>query len=451
MMEISEKSKLPARSERSGFRGAVSLILAFIGLVSFVAVLITEIKAFNGFALELVKHGIKVRTEFISQRLEEPLKIGDMREVYKLGNRIKEKGGRLAVFTDQGGVFYDSAGLNGGDIPTYHSEDSALLHLANDLRIAPQDGFCYSGCSISGYRIFLSFPLAEIDHLTRKARRGYLVSAGAAAFGIIVIFLFTIQTFKRIHRLAAERDERGRRLAEMERAEKYRKEFISNLAHELRTPLSGIMASVEMLKGSVAFENEDDKALFKMLESETGRLNRLAEGILSLSRIEQIHEADTLRVERVNLNELLREIAARITHKAENVGIKLTFVQSEKDIVVDANAVMIDQMVTNLVENALRYSKADEIKIELGLSADFAIITIADNGIGIPKEHQQRIFERFYRVDNDRNSGLGGTGLGLAIVKHIAQLHGGSVSLVSDAGRGTTFRVFLGKEHKGEK
>lgn len=271
----------------------------------------------------------------------------------------------------------------------------------------------------------------------------------AALWGAIVaavlaaVFLALRRTRAKLARITGERDAKDRLLAEMRKLEKFRRDFVSNVTHEIRTPLTGILGAVDVLAEDEALTPEDRSAMLTVLKEQSSRLDKLAQDILSLARIE--HSEDSGRKNDFavcDLSDIMKNVFTLMRPKAAAQGVGLLLLRNDR-VRIACDAARIEEAVLNLVENALRYSGS--LTVELSLEADGgrSRISVMDRGVGIPKEHQARIFERFYRVDKARSREIGGTGLGLAIVKHIAQLHGGEVSVVSEPGGGSTFTILI--------
>ena len=271
----------------------------------------------------------------------------------------------------------------------------------------------------------------------------------AALWGAIVaailaaVFLALRRTRAKLARITGERDAKDRLLAEMRKLEKFRRDFVSNVTHEIRTPLTGILGAVDVLAEDEALTPEDRSAMLTVLKEQSSRLDKLAQDILSLARIEHSEDGGSRNDFAVcDLSDIMKNVFTLMRPKAAAQGVGLLLLRNDR-VRIACDAARIEEAVLNLVENALRYSGS--LTVELSLEADGgrSRISVMDRGVGIPKEHQARIFERFYRVDKARSREIGGTGLGLAIVKHIAQLHGGEVSVVSEPGGGSTFTILI--------
>ena len=229
----------------------------------------------------------------------------------------------------------------------------------------------------------------------------------------------------------------------LRRLENTRREFVANVSHELKTPITSIKGFVETLLTQNIKDPEKTREFLEVVVKQTDRLNAIIEDLLSLSRIEQESESGRVEREEINLKEVLKNAIQNCDSKAYEQDVKIELVCEDK-LITKVNSPLIEQAVINLINNALKYS-SPKSRVEVkGLKADSKVdIQVRDWGCGISQDHLPRLFERFYRVDPARSRKLGGTGLGLAIVKHISQAHGGSVSVESIPDQGSTFSIHL--------
>ena len=228
-----------------------------------------------------------------------------------------------------------------------------------------------------------------------------------------------------------------------ERLEHVRQEFLSNVSHELRTPLTSIIAFVETLETGAMEDTESCQRFLSIIRKNASRMQGLIDDILELTAIEGGNVS--LRAGRVDLYELVHDVCDSLDAKAAAQGVTLEN-KVGPDVMVYADVRRLEQMLTNLIDNAIKFSREHStvsISHEPGTRDR---ILVQDNGDGIPAQHLERLFERFYRVDRARSRDMGGTGLGLAIVKHIALLHGGEVTVTSELGKGSTFTIHLPKD-----
>jgi len=232
-------------------------------------------------------------------------------------------------------------------------------------------------------------------------------------------------------------------ISQIERLENVRQEFFSNISHELRTPLTSILAFVETLEDGAITDEENNLRFLSVIRRNAERMHHLINDILELSSIES--GKITIEPKKCNLSNLTDEVFTNLSNKAEERQIKLIN-EVPKDTIVYADAVRLEQMLTNLIDNAVKFNReSGSINVNHTQDKTNDVISITDTGEGISSEHLQRIFERFYRTDRARSRDIGGTGLGLAIVKHLARLHGGEISVTSAPGKGSTFFIELPK------
>jgi two-component system phosphate regulon sensor histidine kinase PhoR len=226
----------------------------------------------------------------------------------------------------------------------------------------------------------------------------------------------------------------------LERLELVRQEFLSNVSHELRTPLTSIMALAETLEAGAIDDPEHNRRFLSIIQRNAARMHRLIDDILELSAI----EAGNVKVqpERLLLQALVEEVIGSLSSAAAARRIVVRNLV-EPDITVFADPHRLVQMLTNLIDNAIKFNRESGTVAITYVSDGCDRISVADTGEGIPAHHLDRLFERFYRADRARSRELGGTGLGLAIVKHLAKAHGGEVTVDSRFGEGTQFTIEL--------
>ncbi len=227
---------------------------------------------------------------------------------------------------------------------------------------------------------------------------------------------------------------------EKEKAEQLRREFSANVSHELKTPLHTISGCAELLANGIV-KPEDVPHFLGQIQSEAKRMTALIEDIIKLSHLDE--GADDMQREDVDLLAVARREAENLRQTAESAGVALSV--SGESAVINGIPQLLDAIVHNLCENAIKYNRAGGfVRVNVRREGAKVLLTVEDNGIGIPPEQQERIFERFYRVDKSHSREVGGTGLGLSIVKHAASLHNAKISVTSVPDKGTTITlVFL--------
>ena len=227
------------------------------------------------------------------------------------------------------------------------------------------------------------------------------------------------------------------------RLENVRREFVANVSHEIKTPITAIKGFVETLRDGAVGNPEDAERFLGIIENHAERLEAIIEDLLSLSRIEREAERGKIALVEGQVQDVVQMAVqvCEMSARAKEIKIECS---CDKDIASKINGPLLEQAMVNLLDNAIKYSaKGSTIWVEASQTAEDIEIDVRDQGCGIEKEHLPRLFERFYRVDKARSRQLGGTGLGLAIVKHITQAHGGQVSVESIPGKGSTFSIRL--------
>jgi two-component system phosphate regulon sensor histidine kinase PhoR len=239
-----------------------------------------------------------------------------------------------------------------------------------------------------------------------------------------------------------------RDLTEQERVNQMRTDFIANASHELRTPLSSLLGFIETLQGPASKDVGAQKKFLAIMAKQAERMKRLIDDLLSLSRLEM--KAHLLPSAQVDLNEALRYVVDLMEPLAKESGARLKLEEKSKSVQVIGDRDEIVQLFQNLVHNAIKYGgEGGTVRIRLepeggpDADQDRVAVSVIDKGAGIAPEHVPRLTERFYRVDVASSRDKGSTGLGLAIVKHVVNRHRGELQILSEPGKGSTFKVLL--------
>ena len=323
--------------------------------------------AFRASVLEWAGNDLFSRTKVAASTLEEPLRTGDFAAVHAFSRQCAADGVRLSIFgKPKGGLVFDSLG---GFTDVLRDSD-----------------YIYGAIEDAGaFEVMLGIPLDRV--------------------------LFFALYRQRV------------RIRELARLEKFRREFVADVSHEIKTPLTGILGAVDMLEDGGA--SDAQRPLLSMISKESKRLNTLVQQILDLARLER--ESNALDPAETDLADLVRETVESLRPRAEAAGIDLSFAAPEAPCVAMIDARLVSEAIANLVSNAIRHSGSPDVAVSVSATARGFAVVVEDHGIGIPPEHAERIFERFHRVDPARAAESGGAGLGLAIVRRIARLHGGDV------------------------
>ena len=238
-------------------------------------------------------------------------------------------------------------------------------------------------------------------------------------------------------------------ITELRRLEQVRTDFAANVSHELKTPLTSIKGFVETLLDGALYQPEMAEKFLKIIMLEADRLTRLINDILSITKLES--GSDPVETKALRLDKMAYDVAEMLRIHAAEKEVTINARMNPEPVYVIGNADRVEQMLINLVENAIKYNKqGGSVTVQVFANEREASLTVSDTGIGIPEEHLPRLFERFYRVDKGRSRSMGGTGLGLAIVKHIIRSMGGEIEVQSKFGEGTEFLVTLPLAPKDE-
>lgn len=378
----------PENARRFEWLPAALAAVAFLGALAVFGWLL------NCFWIDIgtwARRDLRSQAELAADSLREPLASQNFRALTGLHTSLEAKGLILRVRSANGGWIFHG-GYKGATVEEY----------------VPCGEYSV-GVAIREEQVYAPFYEALV---------GFVLAALVGVLGMFVVFFILYRQRVRIRELA--------------KLEKFRREFIADVSHEIKTPLTGILGAVDMLEGMEVEKKGGGGqwgVLLALIRKESKRLNGLVQSILDLARLER--EGDVLDVAGFDLEEMLKELAAKY-------GVRYDGSDKSENLVV-GDAALILQAVSNLVENAKRHSGTEDIALSLTWLDGWAHVIVEDHGVGIPPEHAARIFERFHRVDPARAAETGGAGLGLAIVRRIARLHGGEVSLTSAKPRGCRF------------
>ncbi len=227
-------------------------------------------------------------------------------------------------------------------------------------------------------------------------------------------------------------------ISEIKQVESYKRHLVMNVSHELKTPLTSIKGFVETLLSEE--ENKEKLHYLQIIMRNTDRLSNIIRDLLLLSNLESSDEP--LQIEKTNLSELIHNLIPLFEDKlhTKNIDLRLDL---DPNVILPVDPFKIEQVLINLIQNAIHYTEKGFIEVTLRSETQKAVVFVKDTGIGIPPQKTDRIFERFYVIDQSRSRQVGGTGLGLSIVKHIIELHGGRIRVSSSPGKGSLFTFIL--------
>lgn len=437
---------------RSRIQRSMVLILS-ITLIVFYAIFSIILYNRN---LEILESEVKQEAKYIQRAID----ISGTKYLAEMD--AVDWGARVTCITADGEVLYDSR-RDEKDLENHSEREEVREALENgegeDVRVSDTVGrelYYYAVLLDDGSVLRVA---REMDSLMRTAF-AMLPAVGGLALLMLVFALAlarwqTKRLIKPINELDLEHplenavypeltpllEAMDRQNKEKEAVSNMRKEFSANVSHELKTPLTSISGYAEIMMNGMV-RPADMPVFTERIYKEARRLITLVEDIIKLSKLDE--ESVELEKEEVNLYELTREIVSRLAPQAaqKNIHMEVT----GEPVMYKGIRQILDEMVYNICENAVKYNNDNgRVSVWVGSTLDGPKISVSDTGIGIPKEHQERIFERFYRVDKSHSKERGGTGLGLSIVKHGAILHGAKVNVESSEGKGTRMEILFPK------
>ena len=242
--------------------------------------------------------------------------------------------------------------------------------------------------------------------------------------------------------LKKKRDEFFISVNEKEKAEQMRREFTANVSHELKTPIQTIFGCAELLTNGIV-KSEDVPKFSGQIYTESKRMINLIEDIIKLSHLDE--GAEDMQIEKTDLYQIAQNTIIALYPAAEQAGVELELTGCHAEVFGISH--LIDGIIFNICDNAIKYNRENgSVNVVISEQDNNVVLSVSDTGIGIPEDQQERIFERFYRVDKSHSKAVGGTGLGLSIVKHAAKLHNAEIKVKSSPGYGTTISVYFPKE-----
>lgn len=416
---------------------AIVLLLIFILGFNIKKRYTKPLEAATNVAIELSKGNYRARTyvdhrketgmlsnaiNLLAKNLQENLKTQEMQQD-RLSTLIESMGSGLMLIDNRGYISL----INRAYIETFEVNSNEYL--------------CKQYYSVIDHKE-ITFLIEEIFMTERKVKRQLLLPIGIVRRYFEVAgspIIGTQNEWKGV--LLVFHD-----ITELKKLEQMRKDFVANVSHELKTPITSIKGFSETLLDGAMKDEATLEAFLKIILNESDRLQMLIEDLLDLSRIEQ--QGFHLNIEEIDIAILMHEIMTLLKGKAEEKNILLRFAPISTPLFIKGDYSRLKQVFINLLSNAITYTPiGGYVEIDVKENEEKVYIQIKDTGIGIDMVEIPRIFERFYRVDKARSRNSGGTGLGLAIVKHIVEAHKGSISVTSVKEKGTTFTITLEKVH----
>ncbi|MBP5319572.1 MAG: hypothetical protein J6334_01195 [Kiritimatiellae bacterium] len=348
-----------------------------------------------------------------------------------------ERNLRITVVNPDGTVLYDTEGAMDNHANREEVREAMRVGRGLVTRRSETTGkyLIYCAYRIGTRIVRLALPYGGWGNPEWLARYGFPSELALGLAGVVLVIFVALRVSRRIDFQARE--------IEMSAAnEAFRREFTANVTHELMTPLTAILGAIEVFQDGDTLTGDERSEVLGIVREQAGRLNALSKDVLSLAQIEREQTTPHTHFADVPVDEIVEAVLTLETPRAKQADVQLLLVRNDK-VSVRGEAQLLEQALINLVENALRYSGSKTVEVASASENGTVKLSVTDFGIGIPRAHLPHLFERFYRVDKARSRALGGTGLGLAIVKHIALLHGGTVQVVSEQGRRTTFTITL--------
>ena len=354
---------------------------------------------------------------------------------------MAEQETRVTIVNADGSIYYDTDDAVGSHATREEVQRAFANGRSTTLRHSEtlDRDFLYCARRVGNRVVRLAIPYTGVLRSEHRFWAG-LTLAGIVGTGMVgLIFLVT-------RRISRRFDEQARQLEVASANESFRREFTSNVTHELKSPLTAILGAVEMLGDGTRLSDEGRKDLFDIIHHESERLGSLVSDVLSLAQIEREEGLGASDFTLLRLDDLIATVVAKERTKAQSAHIHIDLRRNDP-VQIKGDAGRLEEVLNNLISNAIRYSGSNRIEISSVAEPDRVCVTVTDFGIGISAEHLPHLFERFYRVNKSRSRSLGGTGLGLAIVKHLVQLHNGSVCVRSTPGLRTDFIFTLPRQH----
>ena len=431
----------------------INLHMMYIAILAIVATLITLIGVFYTLFKQEVFDDLRAYTVVLQE--------ADLEKMVNKKAFISEADGlRITVVSEDGTVLYDNVAK--ASQMENHGERSEI----SDAIKSGKGQAVRTSETVSESMYYYAVKM-ENGHILRVAKESssaiYMIMQSLPMLFVLLVFLLLIcsvlsrtlakSIVEPIEKMATDMDHMDQvegypeleplirtineQHADILKSANMRQEFTANVSHELKTPLTSISGYSELIENGMV--NEQDTMRFgKEIHRSANRLLTLIDDILRLSELDSSSQPDNF--ETVDLYELAQTCVEMLQVNAEKHDVKLEL-SGEKKFVF-GNRQMLDEVIYNLCDNAIRYNKENgKVLIAVGEEDDVVYLSVRDTGIGIDKEHQERIFERFYRVDKSRSKETGGTGLGLAIVKHIVALHHAEIRIDSRVGAGTEIKI----------
>lgn len=433
----------------------MNIRIVSLALLAIVSTMLFVTITFNNLFKQQMMDDLKLYSKFI-------VKYESEEDIYAVAEDMKAEGLRITLLDKAGNVLLDTEAD-----PTQMENHATRPEIEEAMEKKEGQAVRMSETlGKSTYYYAVQMENSDILRVSREARNIFSFFAMLTPSLIIIVVVLAVMSFviayfltksflKPIEHLAQnlENDEEITHYEELEpfvqmireqhadilKSAKMRQEFTANVTHELKTPLTSISGYAELIETGMA--SEADVARFAQgIHTNAKRLLILINDIIRLSELDSTEEE--VQMEDLNLYEMAATCVEMLEPNAEKHQVSISL--SGEKAYIYGNRMMIEELLYNLCDNAIRYNNANgSVTVDVREEKKGTVLTVSDTGIGIPKEHQERIFERFYRVDKSRSKSTGGTGLGLAIVKHIIAKHKAHLKMESEPAKGTVMKVLF--------
>ena len=423
----------------------LGILLAIIVIASLISLAKVQLEQFNKAYIQEEVEEIEALSKQVVWAIRPILRENNKKELVEYCDLFKN--------TDSSVTIYEGNNLLiGKPIENFSKNEITTVNALTIVHTIPLS------VADNNYTLIVSTATKHMENTLTKYQKYILLSVLLGVLVVIILGIYLLNTYRAfnrlqnsaikisagnletnifipkgglLHELACALDKMSKRLkaqiSEMQKLEDFRSEFIANVSHEVKTPLTGILSAVEILEDENSHKNPTVEKCLNIMSKQAKRLNSLVQDILSLSEIERRQWAQKQDFQKISLSKIIKNCISMC-----DTDIKIN--TELKNIEMLCDNILIEQAIFNILNNAIKYSKTDKIDITTQKENNKIKISIRDYGVGIPKEHLPRLFEHFYRVDKARSRDLGGTGLGLAIVKNIVKLHSGEIQVKSENG-----------------
>ena len=431
----------------------INIRIVLLALLSILATMLFVTLAFNKVFENQMMDDLKLYAKFIENYESD-------KNIYDLAPHMEADGLRITLLNNEGKVLLDTAAnIDSMDNHADRPEIVSAVQEGEGMAIRMSDTL-----DRSTYYYAIRLDDGNILRVSRDAQSLFSFFSAILPSMIVIAAVLTVMSFIIAHFLTKSLMRPIEQLAEnldhyeeitcyeelepfvkmiqeqhrdILKSAKMRQEFTANVTHELKTPLTSISGYAELIETGMASE-KDTVRFAQGIHTNANRLLTLINDIIRLSELDSAEEEMTL--EKLDLYEMAATCVEMLELSAQKHQVNICL-EGERCFIY-GNKMMIEELLYNLTDNAIRYNNLNgSVVVNVHAEKDQVILMVKDTGIGIPKEHQERIFERFYRVDKSRSKSTGGTGLGLAIVKHIIVKHGAQLEMDSDVGKGTCMKV----------